>query len=411
VKSLRKEKLPPVLQLATDSPLREDILDGRILSPANNIQSSLNSSVEKRDNGESSSEEELPDIGEYTLYTPPPPKPDALQTTPLVVDTNIKTEDTANENGDKVVNQKVRSRTPLHLSEVQVLVEKCDSYSSLKNSGPRTQDEEAVGRKVINSSNGRLLGSRRAFGKRSKSHRWFRYSKRRFTNATSIRSDTTNDCDNGSNNGFIGRNFLHVDRTHRSSLLGNDNLGSGEPVDSEALRTSFAHVNRSLDKVKQSSSSRKKKRLHWRQDPERLARYMKTFKRKPKPCERPATFLKRRAHWRNDPSRLARPQFNLLTGLSSGRFSRVKKALVCRKVKGRLKAIPRKRDVKVDVINCICGRTDEFGLMIQVNFISLFYIVINLLTSLMMGGTMIIFFIMFAVRAMHVLAAWKLFPN
>jgi len=62
-----------------------------------------------------------------------------------------------------------------------------------------------------------------------------------------------------------------------------------------------------------------------------------------------------------------RPKVALLTGITKKKLRKILDSIKKRKLKNtRISVLTKFKDVRVDIINCICGRTDEFGLMIQV---------------------------------------------
>jgi hypothetical protein len=62
-----------------------------------------------------------------------------------------------------------------------------------------------------------------------------------------------------------------------------------------------------------------------------------------------------------------RPKVVLLKGITKKRLKRIQESIRRRKIKRTNISVPTKfKDVRVDIINCVCGRTDEFGLMVQV---------------------------------------------
>jgi len=62
-----------------------------------------------------------------------------------------------------------------------------------------------------------------------------------------------------------------------------------------------------------------------------------------------------------------RPKVALLTGITKKKLKRIQDSVQKRKLtKKPIIAYTKFKDVRVDIINCICGRTDEFGLMVQV---------------------------------------------
>jgi hypothetical protein len=62
-----------------------------------------------------------------------------------------------------------------------------------------------------------------------------------------------------------------------------------------------------------------------------------------------------------------RPKVALLTGITKKKLRKIQDSIQRRKLKMKqIKAYTKFKDVRVDIINCICGRTDEFGLMVQV---------------------------------------------
>lgn len=67
---------------------------------------------------------------------------------------------------------------------------------------------------------------------------------------------------------------------------------------------------------------------------------------------------------------------SLLKGITKKRLKRLVESMKRRKLKvKKISAQTKFKDVRVDIINCVCGRTDEFGLMVQVrlNKLQLFW--------------------------------------
>lgn len=62
-----------------------------------------------------------------------------------------------------------------------------------------------------------------------------------------------------------------------------------------------------------------------------------------------------------------RPKIVLLKGITKKRFKKIIESIKRRKIKRKkISVLTKFKDVRVDIINCVCGRTDEFGLMVQV---------------------------------------------
>lgn len=67
------------------------------------------------------------------------------------------------------------------------------------------------------------------------------------------------------------------------------------------------------------------------------------------------------------PGGIGRPKVHLLKGITKKRLKKITESIRRRKLSSKKIPVPTKfKDVRVDIINCVCGRTDEFGLMVQV---------------------------------------------